>query len=126
MWPKLIVLLPSSCEVPEICGGGSDGVPAIQKEGSISIMAAHGDKSRPYNPTVYSIDIREEVSNGSTNLLFSSPVLQNKLLCSIASSFVRDYLSWLERSVWQITQSAASINSTAAAIQHSVSNKYNF
>ena len=61
MWPRLIVLLPSSCEVPEICGGGSDGVPVIQKEGSLSIMAAHGDKSRPYNPTVYSIDIGQEV-----------------------------------------------------------------
>ena len=63
MSSKLIVLLPSSCVVPEICGGGSDGVPEIKKEGSLSIEAAHGDKARPYNPTVYSIDMEGEVSN---------------------------------------------------------------
>ena len=62
MSSQLIILLPSSCVVPEICGGGEGGVPEIKKEGSLTIQAAHGDKSRPYNPVVYSIYLGEEVS----------------------------------------------------------------
>lgn len=60
MFMRLIILLPSSCVVPEICGGGEGRVPKIKKEGSLSIQAAHGDKSRPYNPVVYSIALGEE------------------------------------------------------------------
>ena len=63
MLSKLVVLLPGSCEVPEISGGGSEGIPFIKKEGSLDIIAAHGDKTRPYHPVVYSIDVGGEVSN---------------------------------------------------------------
>ena len=61
MLQKFFLLLPSSCEIPAIEGGGVGGKPLIKKEGSLSIKAGHGDKARSYNPTVYSININGEV-----------------------------------------------------------------
>ena len=61
MSQKFVILLPSSCVVSEISGGGEGGIPLVKKEGSLKIESGHGDKARHYNPTVYSIDVSGEV-----------------------------------------------------------------
>ena len=61
MSEKFFILLPSSCEVPKIDGGGEGRKPLVKKEGNLTIQAAHGDKSRHYNPTVYSVEDNGEV-----------------------------------------------------------------
>ena len=68
---KFVILLPSSCVVSEICGGGEGRGPMIKKEGSLSIESGHGDKARHYNPTVYSIELNGEVKYISVSFLTS-------------------------------------------------------
>ena len=60
MLQKFILLIPASCHCMRIDGNFGDVV--IKKmDGNLEIRAAHGDKNRPYNLSVYSITRGQKV-----------------------------------------------------------------